>query len=270
MECAAVQELLNDLNRGRLESGLGEAVRAHVAGCTSCAHALNFDAELRARLRAEAPRYAASPALRARLQVLAADIAPAPGPVLERPGGWRGWIARHPWPVATLAGAVAVVLLAWAGWLWLARDPVSLLAARAIDEHAEYAKRTMSRSTPDPQAVVQDLKRRLGYALDPVFPGDSHLQLVGGSVSDLPGRRAAALIYRDPANRYTTLYLMPEGGIDVPREGRLSIEKYTPHHRVVSGRQLLLWKQRGLACLIVSDMDEAGTAAAFLKIRKAA
>lgn len=268
MDCAAAQEHLNDLNREQLEPGLAKAVRAHVAACASCADALRLDAELRARIRAEALRYAAPPTLRARIRALLVDAAAAP-PAQTRLAGWRSWLLARRWTVGSLAGAVAIVLLAWAGSLWLARDPVSLLAVRAVGEHTEYVKETMARPAADPLAVVHELKRQVEYSFEPVFAGDTHLQLVAGMVSDLSGRRAATFIYRDRANRYATLYLMPEAGIVIPREGRMSIENYTPHRRTVSGRQLLLWKQRGLACLIVSDLDEAGTAAMFLKIRKA-
>ena len=269
MDCSEAYERLNDLNRGRLERSLAEAVRAHVATCVSCAEALRLDAELRARIRAEVPRHTAPPALRARIQALLIEAAPAP-PAPRRLARWRDWLFDRPWIAGSLAGAVAIVLLAWAGSLWLARDPVTLLAAQAIDEHSEYRKEAMARPAADPPAVVRDLTLQVKYPLAPIFPGDSQVQLVSGAVSDLSGRRAATLVYRDRANRYTTLFLMPEGGITIPAEDRMPIETFKPYHREVSGRQLLLWKQGSLACLIVSDLDKAGTAAMFLKIRKAA
>jgi hypothetical protein len=49
----------------------------------------------------------------------------------------------------------------------------------------------------------------------------------------------------------------------------MPIETFKPYHRVVSGRQLLFWKQGSLACLLVSDLDQAGLASMFLKVRKA-
>ena len=269
MDCSEACQHLNDLNRERLEAGLAEAVRAHVAGCPSCADALRLDAELRARIRAETPRYAAPPALRARIQALLSEAALAP-PAPIRRAGWREWLGGRPWTVGSLAGALAIVLLAWTGSLWLAKDPVALLATRAIDEHVEYVKETMARPAADPLAVLRELKRQVDYAFEPVFHGDSQVELVAGMVSDLPGRRAATFVYRDRAKRYATLYLMPEAGIAIPAEGRMPIENFKPYHREVSGRHLLLWKQGSLACLIVSDFDKAGTAAMFLKIRKAA
>ena len=176
---------------------------------------------------------------------------------------------RHHRMTAGLAGAAAILLLTWAGWIWLARDPVSLLTASAVEEHAEYVRETMARPAADSSAVVRELRTQVDFAFEPVYPGDAQLQLLAGMVTELRGTRAATLVYRDAAGRYTTLFLMPEAGVVVPSEHRIPIETFKPYHRVTDGRHLLLWKQRGLAWLLVSDLDEAGTAAIFLKIRKA-
>lgn len=263
MECSEARENLTDLNRGRLEGEPAEAVRAHVGQCATCAAALQREVEIRALIQARAPRYAAPPALRRRIQAAMAQPRPAGW------SAWRAWLRTHPWTVGSLAGAVAVLLLVWGGTLWMARDPVSRLAARAVAEHVEYSKEMMNRPTPDPPALVQELRSQVGFSFEPVFRGDSQVRLVAGLVSDLLGKRAATFVYRDGSGRYTTLFLMPEAGTTIPAENRMPIETFKPYHQVTSGRHLLLWKQRDLACLLVSDLDEAGMAAMFLKVRKA-
>ena len=263
MECSEARENLTDLNRGRLERVTAEAVRAHVGQCATCAAALQREVEVRALIQAQAPRYAAPPALRSRIQAVMAQPASAGW------SAWRTYLRGHPWTVGSLAGAVAVLLLVWGGTLWMARDPVSRLAARAVAEHVEYSKEMMNRPTPDPPVLVQELRSRVNFSFEPVFRGDSQVQLVAGLVSDLLGKRAATFVYRDGSGRYTTLFLMPEAGTTIPAENRMPIETFKPHHRVSSGRHLLLWKQRDLACLLVSDLDEAEMAAMFLKVRKA-
>jgi hypothetical protein len=50
----------------------------------------------------------------------------------------------------------------------------------------------------------------------------------------------------------------------------LAIETYKPHHRIVSGKQVLYWKQQDLAYILVSDLDQTGLASMFLKVRTAA
>jgi anti-sigma factor (TIGR02949 family) len=270
MDCSEVREHLSDFQRGRLDSGTAEAVRVHVGQCPMCAEALAVEARIRALIQARAPRHTAPPGLRSRIQATLA------GPAQPQPsvsGGWSRWgewLRVHPWSAGSLAGAIAVLLVVWAGSLWMARDPVSRLASRAVTEHAEYAKSTMNRPAADPLAVVRDVMRQVGFPIKAVFPGDSQLQLVAGMVSDLGGKQTATFIYRDTSGRYTTLFLMPEAATTIPAEGRMPIETFKPYHRVTSGRQLLLWKQENLACLLVSDSDERGMVSAFLKIRKAA
>ncbi len=267
MDCEGAREHLHDLNRGRLAGGTAEAVRGHVETCAACTEALRIDAEVRAHLRAELPRYKAPPALRARVQALFAEAATAP-PARARRTVRGTWFAGHRWVLGSLAGAMAAILLVWAGWLWTMGNPVARLADRAVAEHREYVDQTMTLPVADPQAVVSKVQRETGYHLGPVFPGDWQEHLVAGMVSELSGKRAATFIYRDSAGRYTTLFLLPEAGIAIPREGRVPIEGFTPYHRVVAGRQVYLWPEGELAYLLVSDLDQARSASMFLKIRK--
>jgi anti-sigma factor RsiW len=264
MECTEAKGYLVDLNRGRLEPAVAEAVRSHVGHCATCSADLQTEAEIRALIRAQAPRYPAPPGLRTRIQAHMAASSSGGWSV------WRDWLRAHVWATSGLAGAVAVVLCVWAGTLWLAKDPVSLMMTRAVNEHAEYVKEMMNRPAPDPQALVGELRSQIGFPFEPVFQGDSEVRLVGTQVSELSGMRAATLVYRDSAGRYTTLFLLPGTGTAIPEGGRMQIDSFKPYHQVSSGRQVLLWKQRDLACLIVSDLDHSDLAGMFLKIRKAA
>jgi anti-sigma factor RsiW len=226
---------------------------------------------MRSLLRAEAPRYTAPPALRARLESLLAVPASVPA-ATRTPGrtpGWRTWLARPRWAVGSLAGALALLLVVWGGWSWLAQDPTTRLLATASTEHREYRQEMMARPAPDPQAVLRTLKEGVGYPLPPTFLGDAAVKLVGGKVTEVSGMRAAALVYRDEGDRYSTLFMLPESAVAIPAGGRTAIETFKPYHRSLSGRELFLWKQGGVACVLVSDMDAAGSASMFLRVRKA-
>jgi anti-sigma factor (TIGR02949 family) len=268
MDCAEARDHLSDLNRGGLTAEAAEAVRAHAQHCPRCAEALRVDAEVREVIRRGVPRYAAPPALRARVQTLLAESSATRSGRISSPG-WGAWFPTRRWFVGSLAGAMAAVLVGWAGMLWLTADPVSRLADWAVEEHGEYKEATMHGPAADPQMVLRELKTHLGFPVGPVFLGDAEAELVAGKVGEFRGARAATLIYRDAATHYSTLFLLPEVGVRIPAEGRLRVESFAPYHRVVEGRQLLLWKQGPLTCVLVSDLDQPSGASMFLKIRKA-
>jgi anti-sigma factor (TIGR02949 family) len=264
MECREARDHLAELARNRLEPEAAETVRAHVAGCASCADALRVEAGLHALIREHAPRYSAPPALRARVR---AGLREAERPTAP---GWRSWLFLHPWKAGGLAAAFAAVLVAWVGTNWLAADPTSRLISLAVEEHVEYAHEAMHRPPPNPDELLAALRSRAGFALGPLFRGDTEAPLMSTLTAELRGKPAVALVYRNGPERYTTLLLMPGTDVAIPAEDRLSIETFKPHHRVASGKEVLVWKQNDLACLIVSDLDGPATAAFFLKIRKAA
>jgi hypothetical protein len=144
------------------------------------------------------------------------------------------------------------------------------MTAQAVAEHAEYVKEMMGRPASDPAPLFRELRSQVEFPFEPVFQGDPQVQLVTALAGELSGRRAATFIYRDTAGRYTTLFLMPGAGIVVPEGDRMVIETFKPHYRTASGRNLLLWKHRDLAWLLVSDLDKTEVPAMYLKVRKAA
>jgi hypothetical protein len=168
----------------------------------------------------------------------------------------------------SLGLAAAAALVVWIGAGGLRSDPVSQLMAEAVHEHADYVHATMPRQTPDPQALLRAVGATVQFPVEPVFRGDADVQLVAATGSEIQGRHAAALIYRTAAGVYSTLFLVPQD-VPIPDGDRMAIQTYKPHHRTAEARHLLLWKQRGLTYLLVSDLPEAELPGMFLRIRTA-
>jgi hypothetical protein len=260
MDCPEARDHLPDLGRDGLPEAVAHAVRAHLTECAACRQLVEDETRVRSLIRERLTRYTAPPALRVRVRKLALqppDVRPA----------WRRWLA---WPrlASGLAAATAVVALVWAGSLWLFQDPTSRLAGEALREHREYVQETMPRIAPDPERLLAPLPQQIGFEVGRVFVGDPEVQLVSAVPSELAGAKAAALVYRNAAGRYSTLFLSP-ADVRIPDESRLAIQTYRPHHRVVRGRHLLLWKQRNLTHVLVTDLPEVELPAMFLKIRTA-
>jgi anti-sigma factor (TIGR02949 family) len=257
MDCGDARDRLPEFERNELSPEAASGVRAHLAACAGCREVAEADARLRALLRTRAPRFEAPPAVRRRV----AEMLEAGAP--------RRWRDRPAWWVGLSVGlAAATVLLVWVGARWLRPDPVSQLVAEALHEHAEYVQEAMPRQTPDPRALLQAVGATVQFPVEPVFRGDAQVQLVAATGSQIRGRHAAALIYRSAAGIYSTLFLLPQD-VPIPEGGRMAIQTYKPHHRVAEDRHLLLWKQRGLTYLLVSDLPEGELPGIFLKIRTA-
>lgn len=264
MTCRDVREHLRDLSRGHLPAELAANVRAHLVACPACSQVLRAEEQFSALVRGHAPRFTAPPALQARIQAALRDAERPPRMV------WRARVRRHPWLTGVLVGAMAAIAIVWVGGGWLARDPVSRLIAAAVDEHGEYAREAMHRPVPDAEELLRRVQSEAGFPLGPLFRGDAEAPLISATVSEVRGTRAVGLVYRNGPERYTTLLVMPGAAAVIPAEDRLTIESFRPHHRVASSKHVLYWKQHDLAYLLVSDLDQSGLSAMFLKVRKPA
>lgn len=189
-ECAALIGAQVDGELGRWQ---GRSLQRHLAACAECAARRDEALALRARLRAELPRYAAPAALRARVQSMAgamqADAAPR-DPVATLRWRWLGGGA--------LAGC-ALTVMAWVVGTTLVdmriRDDI---AVEAVTSHvrATLGNHVIQVASSDQHTVKPWLSARLDYS--PPVP-DMRAQgftLVGGRIDYLDGRPVATLVYR--------------------------------------------------------------------------
>src|SRR5512142_1428634 len=103
MECTNARELLHGLRRGRLDAGRAAEVRAHLAGCAGCREKETAEVVLDEALMERLPLYPAPPALRRRVEELAAASRGAPIAVSPR---------RRPVAVRRLVAPLAVAAMA--------------------------------------------------------------------------------------------------------------------------------------------------------------
>jgi hypothetical protein len=150
-------------------------------------------------------------------------------------------------PPALSALATAMVML-----LWLApalprsgSDPLQLLSRAVMTEHARAV--LWGETRPDAVAGAQ-----------PTF---------------LEGRRALALTYQD-RDGHSVSYIIARGpNVAIPERGRVQIAKWRPLVTKDNGFALIVWKQAGLVCVMVSDLVSDGDLGRFkeyfVKVRSA-
>ena len=217
------------------------------------------DAEMGRALRA-LPRHAAPARFRS---AVAAALAPP-----ARRVGLSTWLAS-----AASALAMAMIML-----LWIAPglpptaspDPLRPLTRAVINEHS----RTILWGESRPDVVPTVLPRAMdesGVSLNWVFTGDDHIQLINAQPIYLEGRRGMELAYQDADGHTVTYLILPLPALVLPERGRVQIDRWRPLVRKDSGFTMIMWKQQGLLCVLISDLvsdDDVGKLKGyFVKVR---
>lgn len=217
--------------------------------------------EIARLLRESLPRYQAP----ARLRVATVEaLNPPEG--RRRPSLWL--------PPALSALATAMVML-----LWLipalprpGGDPLQLLSRAVMTEHARAVLWGEARPDAVPGALPRVMEES-GVLLNWVFTGDTDIRLVNAQPTFLEGRRAMALTYQD-RDGHSVSYIIARGpNVAIPESGRVQIAKWRPLVTRDNGFTLIVWKQAGLVCVMVSDLvsdDDLGRFKEyFVKVRSA-
>ncbi len=207
-------------------------------------------------------------------------------PRYPAPGGFRSALAealappsaRRARPSFWFAPAVSALAMAMIMLLWIApslptaaaSDPLRPLARAVINEHS----RTILWGESRPDVVTLVLPRAMdesGVALNWVFAGDDHIQLVNAQPIYLEGRRGMELAYQDVDGHTVTYVVLPLPALVLPERGRVQIDRWRPHVRKDSGFAMIMWKQQGLLCVLISDLvsdeDFGKLKEYFIKVR---
>lgn len=193
-------------------------------------------------LRERLPRYPAPAHLRA---AIVQAVAPA------TPPWWSLWMA--PGAAALATAMIMLLLIAPSLPTTGAPDQVRLLSRAVITEHA----RTMLWGESRPDAVPAVLTRAMeesGVSLSWVFTGDDQIRLVNAQPTYLEGRRGIELAYEDVDGHAVTYVILPAPALVLPERGRVQVDKWRPLVRKENGFSLIMWKQQGLLCVLVSDL----------------
>jgi anti-sigma factor RsiW len=192
MKCDRALPCIEAFADGELSVWRRMAIRRHLATCAACAARFLDARSLQARIRAEAPRFAAPDSLRAKVMAMPGG-SPAPAAARYPPVQRWQWVA-----VGAVLGC-AITLVAWfAGNAALDRRENADIASAAVAAHvrATLAKELIQVASSDQHTVKPWLSSRLDYS-PPVrdFAAEG-FPLVGARIEDLGGHPVATLVYR--------------------------------------------------------------------------
>jgi hypothetical protein len=199
------------------------------------------DEQLGRRLAAELPRYAAPASLRV---AIVQAVEPAPS-------------RRPAWLSPLLAAAATAMVLAMFMLPVLPRiqpsDPVDQMVRAVVSEHSRALMWGSRQSQVIPTALPW-LQAQSGIGLASAFVGDDLLNFVSAEPVYLLRQRGLAVHYRDVDGHLVTYIALPAESLKVPDHARVQIDRFRPALVKDSGFVTWVWRQRDVACFLVSDM----------------
>lgn len=199
------------------------------------------DEQLGRRLAAELPRYTAPASLRV---AIVQAVEPAPS-------------RRPAWLSPLLAAAATAMVLAMFMLPVLPRiqpsDPVDQMVRAVVSEHSRALMWGSRQSQVIPTALPW-LQAQSGIGLASAFVGDDLLNFVSAEPVYLLRRRGLAVHYRDVDGHLVTYIALPAEDLKVPDHARVQIDRFRPALVKDSGFVTWVWRQRDVACFLVSDM----------------
>lgn len=193
MNCQEAMAMLPAYSDGELDAVRSAEMEKHLLGCAECGEERDALAALRARIRSEAPYYAAPASLQARVEAVAARATDASRaatrPARER---WR-WLST-----GALAGCAATVFAWILGSAVLDGRVNAGLDSEAVANHARatLANRLTDVASSDRHTVKPWLSSRLDYSPAVQDFAAEGWPLIGGRLDYLGGQPVATLVYR--------------------------------------------------------------------------
>jgi anti-sigma factor RsiW len=193
MNCKQLETLVAAYADGELDALRTYPMKQHLHGCSGCAAKHRSILALRERIRAEVPKFVASPALHARVRAAVGAVS-AYAPPRPRPTGdrWR-WLTG-----GVLAGCAASVFAWMLGTTVLAWHANEDFAVAAVSAHvrATLSNHLIEVASSDRHTVKPWLSARLDYSPPVQDLANEGFPLVGGRLDYLDRRAVATLVYR--------------------------------------------------------------------------
>jgi anti-sigma factor RsiW len=253
--CDEMQLLIQADVDGELQVSEAARVGAHLERCPGCAETQARLLALSRRLREDAPRYAASQALRDAIDSAIKGAAPAAMPAIRRAEG-PSWRFRLPFASGASFGAGFAVAASLGLFLLLPGGGALTDAVVSAHIRALQPGHLMDVVSTDQHTVKPWFDGRLPFAPPVKDLTSAGFPLVGGRLEYLDGRLAAALIYKH-GKHIINLFTWPDAEIMKPLSSSGSRDGYNFLH----------WNQDGATYWLVSDVSPRDLAE-FVRIWK--
>ena len=237
---------------GELQASKMLDVEGHLESCPSCREAVEAAQVFREGLRAKIPREPVPPHLAEGLRARIAEEEHAARPARARLWGRRTRSLELAASIALLTlGGVLGYLVAQHGSI----PGVHPLVMEVALEHMRFAplENPVELSSPNTEQIAFWVEERTGHPVRVPDYSSSGIQLLGGRVTTLGGRRAAYIMYEKGRN-ILSLFAFPayEASLDGLKEIRKNGRTFlTGEHQ---GKQTVFWKSGTMTYALVSNV----------------
>ena len=227
-----------------------DSVNEHFRSCPSCAAEALARLQIKRATRAAADRYAPTPAFRLRIENA---IQPK-----RRPA----WSFR--WLPALSGLALAIILLAVPGALWLQKSSRQQAVANLVDLHIS----TLASTNPvdvvstDRHTVKPWFQGKLPFSFNLPELDNSPFKLIGGKVEYIRHNPGAHLLFDLRKHQVSVFIMQPDKDHPIPSTVPASMQE--------NGFNIETWLQNGLSYIVVSDAGSSDIHALGDLIRAAA
>jgi anti-sigma factor RsiW len=231
MTCDEAEILLHALLDGELDAGHARDVENHIAACPRCAAQLKAFREMRTAISEAAPRYAAPPELRHRIE------AALPQPRLtSRRSLLQGFAFGSAVSALAATGLVAIVLR---------NDDEQRIMSEVVSAHLRslQAGHLTDVVSTDQHTVKPWFNGKLDVAPPVIDLTAQGFTLVGGRLDSIDARALGAVVYRRRSHVINLFVGQATGA-----------EHRAPRTETVQGFNIRRWSGRGLNYWAVSDL----------------
>jgi anti-sigma factor (TIGR02949 family) len=253
--CRVVKRHVDALVDGELDSSAQIDFEKHLAGCVICREHAMFAQSMKRATKSALGEVKAPEHLRLRVLTALDSAAPRPQrlpPVRRSEPDSK--LVRYGLPVA----AAAVVALGFATQTDESADTLSLEAAAAPvwqDVVRRHEREHPAEVQGSPQQMATWFQRKLEFAARPVdFGAQADAQLVGGRISNVRERDAAAFYYQVHGHRVTVMVFEPPPETFRGAE-HVYVQGHDVYYRNVHGYTVPMTQMGGLTYAFTSDMD---------------
>ena len=250
MTCGTTRKIIYLANQPEPWSAHWVAAQEHLNHCQECQALFSRDEALRRLLRTRFAGQDAPAHLRERVLDRIAQARTS-----ER-SSEHSWVPRQQQIRAALLIALlgGIVLVAGIlGYPMLVGDRPQRVAAVMVEDHLQFGPGVSAIESSQAEQVETWFRGKVDFAVH--VPRVAHAELVGGRRCSLFGKHGALLSYRTQGTP-VSLYIFEGTEVNPARFERLDLGEHTFTRASSKGHSLLLWKNRGLAYTLVSELPE--------------